>query len=389
MGWSDSSETTLSNIRIDHNTWTTDANDQILNMSQSSVVYLHGVVDHNTMNIKTASLIGGWEFSATSDSTSPVTNRLGASTNMFFEDNVINNTDNGFTGCHDGWGTSNATVWRFNTITNCHMATHGTRHGFGPSNWEWYFNQMTITSSFWDPTGYRVWHHQGSGTIALFGNHMTTSSALSSSTATIQDYRSFQPNGNPDCQGGGNNALDGNRQPTTTWRGYPCYHQPGRDMASSGLAYFPVFSFMNVDDNTGNRFNFQINPGGGESPDYSSTHLVNDRDMYISVSATANSCAGPGQTNCSPFTGATGIGFGPLSGRPDACTTSSESGLGNGDAGVMYWATDQGRWNQSTSNPQGVQQNGADGVLYTCSATNTWTVYYTPYTYPHPLNNGY
>jgi hypothetical protein len=32
-----------------------------------------------------------------------------------------------------------------------------------------------------------------------------------------------------------------------------------------------------------------------------------------------------------------------------------------------------------------VQQNGASGVLYKCTAPNTWTLYYTPYTYPHPL----
>jgi hypothetical protein len=25
------------------------------------------------------------------------------------------------------------------------------------------------------------------------------------------------------------------------------------------------------------------------------------------------------------------------------------------------------------------------GALYKCTATNTWTSYYTPYTYPHPL----
>ena len=31
---------------------------------------------------------------------------------------------------------------------------------------------------------------------------------------------------------------------------------------------------------------------------------------------------------------------------------------------------------------------GADGVLYKCTATNTWSVYYTPYDYPHPLRSG-
>ena len=28
---------------------------------------------------------------------------------------------------------------------------------------------------------------------------------------------------------------------------------------------------------------------------------------------------------------------------------------------------------------------GAQGTLYRCSGTNTWTVHYTPYAYPHPL----
>jgi hypothetical protein len=64
-----------------------------------------------------------------------------------------------------------------------------------------------------------------------------------------------------------------------------------------------------------------------------------------------------------------------LANRPTTCT-----------AGVGYFATDQGSWNTSSSNPEGVQQSGADGVLYKCTATNTWTLYYTPAIYPHPLN---
>ena len=78
------------------------------------------------------------------------------------------------------------------------------------------------------------------------------------------------------------------------------------------------------------------------------------------------------------FNGTSGTGYGPRSSRPSTCT-----------AGVAYFSTDQGTWNQSsplkTYGPGGISQ----GVLDICTATNTWTdAAYTPYTYPHPLVNG-
>jgi hypothetical protein len=53
--------------------------------------------------------------------------------------------------------------------------------------------------------------------------------------------------------------------------------------------------------------------------------------------------------------GTVGTGEGTLSQMPSTCTPK-----------VGYWATDQ-------------------NTLYVCNPSNTWTVYYQPYTYPHPL----
>lgn len=75
----------------------------------------------------------------------------------------------------------------------------------------------------------------------------------------------------------------------------------------------------------------------------------------------------------SSFNGSSGVGCGTLAARPSSCTT-----------GVGYWATTQscsdmtGMVGTSPSTP-------ISGRLYKCTAPNTWTAYYTPYTYPHPL----
>jgi hypothetical protein len=73
------------------------------------------------------------------------------------------------------------------------------------------------------------------------------------------------------------------------------------------------------------------------------------------------------------FDGTSGVGCGTIAARPATCTT-----------GVGYWVTDQsctsltGMIGRSPTTP-------ISGALYKCTATNTWTSYYTPYTYPHPL----
>ena len=97
----------------------------------------------------------------------------------------------------------------------------------------------------------------------------------------------------------------------------------------------------------------------------STLRTIANRDWYTDGSNGAPQT----QTSAgSPFNGTSGVGFGVIAFRPSTCT-----------AGVGYWATDQGNWNQSGS--------GGQGQLYKCPVTNTWALAYTPYTYPHPLTS--
>ncbi|MGZ3770467.1 MAG: hypothetical protein ACXVCP_12340 [Bdellovibrio sp.] len=70
-----------------------------------------------------------------------------------------------------------------------------------------------------------------------------------------------------------------------------------------------------------------------------------------------------------------GVSSGILANRPTTCTVNQG-----------YWAT-----NQSTTSLGGmVGPNPAtpiSGTFYKCTATNTWTAIYQPYTYPHPLRS--
>ncbi|MBN2008196.1 hypothetical protein JW960_02495 [candidate division KSB1 bacterium] len=75
------------------------------------------------------------------------------------------------------------------------------------------------------------------------------------------------------------------------------------------------------------------------------------------------------------FDGTQGVGYGKLADRPVTCTT-----------GVGYWAT-----NQSVTDLTGKvgahPDSAITGVLYKATATNTWTEFYKPLVYPHPLRH--
>lgn len=389
----------LGGVRVDHNTFRNypRSAEVVFVGHGGGIINVSGVVDHNYFagTNQYAAL-----FSMGSPNPSPPPTQLGSVNNLFFEDNTINfgaMTDASNAGCTDGWGGA-ALVIRHNSSTNCLWAMHGATHAGGPANYEFYDNSITLNANATgdeetagNPTTIscqRCLHHQGSGTIIAFNNTFTVpaGNTISGGAMVVQDYRSIArgpsvDGGMPACDGSVVNVpsfgiilSDGNRTPAGSNYGYPCRFQAGRDFQGN---YKPIYAWNNKWPNSsGARAPLIIADAGGTVPDgsfppsncdptaatgtcdYFTFHMKENREWFNAVSTSAQS------SPTSPFNGTTGMGFGTLANRPTTCTTSTEPG-----AGVGYFATDQG--------PQ--------GTLYTCSATNTWTVYYVPYTYPHPL----
>lgn len=353
---------TLTQTRIDHNTFNvaTDSTAVFFGHTQSIANY-YGVIDHNSMTSPGSStflqIIG-----ATNNSPPP--SQFGTGNNIFVEDNTISfpTMTNAGRGCMDSWG-NGAIVWRHNNSLNCLVTSHGVTHSGGPQNLELYDNQLRVDAGAVAQgvgDGYRLFHHQGSGEFIAFNNSFTAFSGKNNDPLEMTHYRSAPANvagyGDPPGRCDGTKAIDGNRAPASTYFGYPCWRQPGRDFAGN---LKPMYVWNNRWSDTGSKIDMLVATPWSTTNPAVEDHIKPERDYYNAVSASTQSSP----TN--PFNGATGMGFGTLANRPITCTTNTlESG-----GGVGYFATDQG--------PQ--------GTLYRCSATNTWSAQYQPYTYPHPV----
>jgi hypothetical protein len=320
----------------------------------NSGVHPTGVVDHNTFNNMAVHVLGTnfmrTEGPAQDDLWSQTTT-LGDGTNVVYIE------DNAFTGDVQNYTDGNygsRYVVRFNTMTG--HATGVEVHSVQGNNravqrWEIYKNTFSkVATSF-----YPVAFIRG-GTGVVFGNRV---SATFTNDILLDNIRS---QGDPG-QAVGACGMSSWDQNTSGQYGYACRDQIGRgkDNArwTTDAAYTqdlkPVYFWDNI-KGTSTLLSVLINTACGSpsclpAPGNNPLHLVENRDWYRQTTS---------------FTGATGVGQGPLASRPTTCTT-----------GVAYWATDVGKWNNRVTSP--------DGQLFKCTSTNTWTLYYVPYAYPHPL----
>lgn len=262
-------------------------------------------------------------------------------------------------------------VFRYSTAvtSNNGFANHGTHDGSpvpvrGCRAAEVYQSTFNYTPG----TG-SVVEHNNSGPALVWGNTTTGYRYIVDMAIIRQNNGTYAeptpPAGWGYCgntQTGSTSVWDGNN----TTNGYPCIDQPGRgqsDLLTQNASWPNIF---NVTTGT------QTWPHNALSPIYVWNNTYNDAGFSPEGCISDNSGILTENvdyyqqfaTHCraGSFNGTSGVGQGLLSARPATCT----AGPGGNTPGVGYWATDT-------------------QTLYVCNPTNTWGTYYTPYTYPHPL----
>jgi len=327
----------------------------------------YGVVDHclfdltgvhNGVRVEHANWNNGINGDASwSDDTAFGTNKA-----IYIEDNICNGDSNG--GWIDDADNGAHLVLRHNTMNNCYFQVHDqTGDNRGPRMFEVYQNNFQWTNTGASTTSLSL----RDGTGLLWGNtssHYAGFVTLWNDRGGANVSYPLPPNGWGYCgteyNTQGPSIWDGNQNPEGKHSGYPCIDQIGRGKGDLLTSVFP----LKLDRLTNTSqwpheaiepvyewLNNWTSPGYGnywssQQPDI----IAQNRDYYLYTTS---------------FTGASGVGSGTLAARPSTCT----AGPGGNTNGVAYWATDT-------------------NTLYVCGATNSWTTYYTPYTYPHPLVTG-
>lgn len=417
-------------FRIDHVTSNINRMVPLLGVKQN----VSGILDHAIVNVNTFVIpvniyreaYGdiGWY----GDNSWAQASTMGTADAFFVEDSTFTNgMSSQWVFALDGWS-GQRVVYRKNTFNNIFVGNHGMESAGRPRgtrHWEYYDNTSNVTAFFFQSA-----MSTRGGTGFVFDNVVNTSGSGGVSQAfDLQTYRSNTSNTDHIYAWGscGATTITGITRSSTTatvttsgtdnnvhsdgtmitiasgsFAGdYFAYRVDSSHFTitvSSGLpssAGATTFysKFDGNSDSTGYRCADQTGAGqgayvSGEMPPWGSgmapyANMAQALEPIYIINNTVNGTLSAGAmvggdsvvanrdyyNQDTGFTGATGVGRGVLASRPATCTT-----------GVGYWATDQGEWDST--------HGGNDGQFYKCTSTNTWSMTYKPYDYPHPLVSG-
>jgi hypothetical protein len=284
---------------------------------------IRGVIYHNTFD-RCNIILRVFSNNDTREWANTAFNQLGYGTddNLYFEDNAILYSSS-YSGDNPGW-IETGQGGRL-------VARYNT----------WNLANATTPQEIWDIHGFQNW----TGVVNSGQTSTMVVEYYGNTLSNMGTYRWVNHRGswglffNNLLTGTGGNGIDMDQ-----YAGCPSQISP------TPTNYIPVVNNTYVFNNTqnGNVKNMGIGPGGAACGVAENTHWWN-----YNASCTASSCTSGIGRGTSPPTG--------------SCTT-----------GVGYWVAGTPTPSASSSVVQG-------GAFYKCTATNTWTPYYSPYTYPHPL----
>jgi hypothetical protein len=343
-------------VRIHHNHFYTNSGNTSLRFFGA----VTGVTDHNyfdacqclttTVFFSNADKWGGYSYG---DGSWSDADNWGTDKFMFLEDNRFMNgsVSDGYEGGryvvrkNTMNGSPTGTYW----FGSGQMFNHGLDNGrpMGNRAAEIYQNTWSYPSYYGTAT-----YSLNSGTLLYWGNSVTRFYYGVTMDYTRKNNATYNFGSPP--TGWGN--CDAGAGTYTVWDAAAngvCMQQGGRGRGALVTGGDAISSVTNSTTQT------QFSPSQDLSPIYIWANT------FTSVQTPITNQYSGYQQNRDYYTdygGSTGVRSGLRSGRPTTCT----AGPGGNTPGVGYWATDE-------------------NTLYVCSATNTWSAYYTPYTYPHPL----